>query len=205
VAFRKEAHMQSTADQFVATVRRAEADLVRDIRRQRRQWGYRVQRRRVWFDQEVRRAHKQLKQSIPAFIREGSLWNLLTAPIVYSLSVPLLLLDLWVTVYQWICFPIYGIDRVPRRRYFIIDRHKLAYLNAIEKANCFYCSYATGLFGYLREVTARTEQYWCPIKHARRVPTPHARYQSFFDYGDAAGYRRGLMTARKGLHRTQAR
>ena len=34
---------------------------------------------------------------------------------------PFAVLDIWVTVYQWVCFPIYGIPRVPRRAYFAID------------------------------------------------------------------------------------
>ena len=68
----------------------------------------------------------------------------------------------------------------------MIDRHRLAYLNAIEKANCVYCGYANGLLAYVREVTARTEQYWCPIRHARPIRAPHRHYQRFFDYGDAA-------------------
>jgi hypothetical protein len=42
----------------------------------------------------------------------------------------------------------------------------------------------------LREITARTEEYWCPIKHAQRVLAAHAHYSEFADYGDAEGYRR---------------
>jgi hypothetical protein len=41
----------------------------------------------------------------------------------------------------------------------------------------------------VREIAARTEQYWCPIKHARRVIGSHARYLKFDDYGDAEGFR----------------
>ena len=74
-----------------------------------RRWQYRVRRGRVWFDKELREAHRKLRQSIPAYILEGSLLSLLTAPIIYSLLLPLLMLDLWVTLYQSICFPIYGI------------------------------------------------------------------------------------------------
>jgi hypothetical protein len=184
-----------------AAVRDAERTLSRDVRERQRLWGYRVHRGRVWFDEEARRAHAEFQQSLPAFLRQGRLSNLLTAPIIYSLSVPLLLLDIWVTTYQWICFPIYRVPLVPRRRYFVIDRHKLAYLNAIEKAHCFYCSYATGLIEYVREIAARTEQYWCPIKHVRPLPAPHARYDSFFSYGDAVGYRNGLTKARANLRK----
>jgi hypothetical protein len=150
-------------------------------------------------DAELRETHRRLRQRIPAYILEGSLLSLLTAPVIYSLLLPLVILDLWVTLYQSICFPVYGIARVPRRRYFAVDRYRLAYLNGIEKMNCTFCSYANGLIAYVREVAARTEQYWCPIKHARAVPTPHARYQSFVDYGDAHGYRNELPALRQNL------
>ena len=79
------------------------------------------------------------------------------------------------------------------------DRHRLAYLNGIEKLNCAYCSYANGVVSYVREVAARTEQYWCPIRHARRIPAPHSRYQLFFDYGDAERYRAELSPLRNAL------
>lgn len=153
----------------------------------------------------VRVAHRRLRQSIAAYILAGSTLNLLTAPIIYSLLLPFVLLDLWVTLYQLICFPIYGVPRVPRRRYFALDRHKLAYLNVIEQVNCTFCSYANGLLAYVREVAARTEQYWCPIKHARAIPVPHSRYHLFFDYGDGERYRRDLGPLRHELRHAHAR
>jgi hypothetical protein len=120
--------------------------------------------------------------------RTASLRNATTVPLIYSLIIPLVLADVWLTAHQWICFPLYRISRVPRRRFFVLDRHKLAYLNPIEKLHCAYCSYANGLIAYIREIAARTEQYWCPIKHGQRLLSPHARYPLFVDYGDAAGY-----------------
>ena len=60
----------------------------------------------------------------------------------------------------------------------------------LEKLNCAYCSYANCLIAYVREIAARTEQYWCPIKHARRVIGSHPRYLKFDDYGDAEGFRK---------------
>ena len=176
-----------------------EKEWVRAVRTDRRRWHDQVYRGRVWFDEEVRLRHRRLKQSVPAFLRDGSLRNLLTTPVIYSLAIPFLVLDLWVTLYQAICFPIYGIARVPRGSYLVIDRHKLAYLNTIEKANCLYCSYANGVLGYVREVSARTEHYWCPIKHSRAILAPHGHYQLFLDYGDAEGYRRNLTGLRKAL------
>jgi hypothetical protein len=189
----------------VDRIRDVEAGLERQLKHERRQWQHRARRGRVWFDRELREAHRRLRQSIPAYILEGNVLSLLTAPVIYSLLVPLVMLDVCVTLYQLVCFPIYGIARVPRRRYFALDRHKLAYLNGIEKVNCTFCSYANGLIAYVREVAARTEQYWCPIKHARTIPVPHSRYHLFFDYGDAERYRGDLMPLRDALRRPPAR
>jgi hypothetical protein len=113
--------------------------------------------------------------------------------------VPIALLDLWISVYQAICFRAFGIARVRRSAYIVIDRQHLAYLNAIEKLNCVYCGYANGVFAYVREIAGRTEQYWCPIRHARRVRAPHIHYRHFVDYGDADGYRRRLIPLRQDL------
>lgn len=150
-------------------------------------------------EQDLAREARAFRQSIPAFIRESSVAALLTTPVIYSVLPVFLVLDVWVTLYQWICFPVYGIALVPRRRYFVIDRHRLGYLNGIEKLNCVYCGYANGVIAYVREITSRTEQYWCPIKHARPIRAPHARYRRFFDYGDARAYRRDLSRLRRGL------
>jgi len=191
--------MSPYVEPIAERLREAEQDLAREVEEQEQRWHYRVHRGRVWFDKERRKAHRRLKQSVPAYIREGSVLSLLTAPVIYSLLLPFALLDAWVTIYQWVCFPIYGIARVPRRDYFVIDRHRLAYLNAIEKINCTFCSYANGVIAYVREVAACTEQYWCPIKHAQAIPTPHVRYHLFFDYGNAEGYRRELLALRRTL------
>jgi len=187
------------ASDLLLRFRSAETAVLRDARRQRATWRYQVHRGTVQFDREVRQAQRRLKQRLLTFLRESSLFNALTAPLVYSLIVPLALADLWISFYQWLCFPIYGIDRVRRRDYFAIDRHLLGYLNVIEKVNCTFCSYANGLFAYAGEVAARTEQYWCPIKHGRAIPAPHARYHFFFDYGDAERYRRELVPLRHAL------
>jgi hypothetical protein len=195
--------MSPYVERFVQRLRDAEDDLKHEMDEQQRRWQYRVHRGRIWFEKELRENHRRLRQSIPAYILQGNVCSLLTAPITYSLLLPLAILDLWVTLYQWVCFPIYGMARVQRRGYFTIDRHKLAYLNGIEKVNCTFCSYANGLIAYAREVAARTEQYWCPIEHARAIAAPHQRYHVFVDYGDATGYRHGLIALRKDLRSTR--
>lgn len=135
------------------------------------------------------------------YVWSGSVASLLTAPVIYSLVVPLALLDAWVMVYQAIGFLAWDLRPVRRRDYFAIDRHRLIYLNGIEKLNCLFCSYANGLFAYVHEVASRTEQYWCPIKHGRRVRGAHHRYAAFAPYGDARTFRDRLPFYRAGLKR----
>jgi len=193
--------MPSHLDDLLNGIASLERDVETELDRARRQWRYRVEAGRIRFEREVRLAHRRLKQSVLRFLRESSIPNLLTTPVIYGMIVPIVVLDLSFSVYQAICFRVYGIARVRRSDYVVMDRHHLAYLNVIEKLNCEYCGYANGVFAYVREIAARTEQYWCPIRHARRIPAPHTRYRSFVDYGDAQGYHRRLILLRRQLPR----
>jgi hypothetical protein len=51
----------------------------------------------------------------------------------------------------------------------------MAYLNPVERVHCLYRSYANGVIAFGREIAARTEQYWCPIKNSRPAAAVHAR------------------------------
>lgn len=133
------------------------------------------------------------------FLWDAPRFSLILAPVIYSLALPLLLLDAWLWVYQTLCFPVYGIEKAERARYIVLDRGHLEYLNWIERFNCDYCSYANGLIAFAREVSSRTEQYFCPIKHASRCSGPHMRYHDFIDYGDGDDYRVKLKKLREEL------
>ncbi len=176
-----------------------EAEIEQALAEKRAQFRYDVERGKVHFEEEVQYLHKRYRESIGSYLRNARLGHIASAPIIYSVIIPLLFLDIMVTFYQHTCFRIYGIPRVKRRDYIVIDRHKLAYLNAIEKINCVYCGYGNGLVEYVREIIARTEQYWCPIKHAQRLKGTHARTKNFSDYGDAQNYRERLQALRKGF------
>ena len=88
-----------------------------------------------------------------------------TAPAIYGLIIPVVVVDVFVTLYQAICFPVYKIPKVQRSKYLALDRGKLSYLTLAQKINCLYCDYANGVFAYATEIAGRTEWYWCPIKH----------------------------------------
>jgi len=146
---------------------------------------------------EIVLRHRRLRQNLFTFLKTSSFLNYMVAPVIYSMIVPIMAIDLWATIYQHLCFRVYKIPRVQRSAYIVIDREHLAYLNAVEKLNCVYCGYGNGVIAYVREIASRTEQYWCPIKHARRIADPHQRYLKFLEYGDAEGYRNKLKNYRK--------
>ena len=122
-----------------------EAELESELAKRRADLHFGLEKGRAIFEEEILRRHRELRTRLSIYILNARPLVVLTAPIIYSLIVPLVLLDLFVTIYQAICFPVYGIPKARRRDYLIFDRHHLAYLNALEKFNCAYCSYANGL------------------------------------------------------------
>lgn len=177
-------------------IKSLEHELEGTLEEKERAFRYRWGEGKAKFEDEVLLQHRKLRVWLPRYLLQSSFWAVLTAPVIYAGIVPFALLDLFLAVYQLVCFSAYGIPKVRRSDYVIFDRRRLAYLNLVEKINCAYCSYANGLCAYVTEVVARTEQYWCPIKHARRLRAPHSRYRRFFDYGDADRYHKELEDVR---------
>jgi hypothetical protein len=191
--------MTNQIDELISRIRELQEELEVEFKKKRDEFGFIIEEKRVRFAEEVARQQRRLKTGWLRYIIEARPLNILTAPIIYAGFAPFALLDLFLWLYQGSCFPIYGISRVRRADYLIFDREDLPYLNWIEKFNCFYCSYGNGLMAYAREIAARTEQYWCPIKHARRIKAAHEHYPRFFEYGDAESYQKGLERLREEL------
>ena len=160
---------------------------------------FQIKGKRVEFEQSVKEAHRKLKTGFFRWLVTDRPQNMITGPIIYSMIIPLALVDLCVSFYQATCFPIYGIEKVRRGDYIVLDRQHLEYLNFFQKFHCSYCAYGAGLIAYIGEIIARTEQYFCPIKHARKVLGTHARYAQFLDYGNAADYDSKLEEFRAAL------
>jgi hypothetical protein len=191
--------MTAALDALTEKLRSVEAEIEAELAKRREELRFRIENRRIVFEKEVLRIHHALKTRATRYLIDANPLMILTSPVIYSLIIPIALFDIWIMAYQAICFPIYKIPKVRRRDYFVFDRHHLAYLNIIEKINCAYCSYANGAIAFMREVAARTEIYWCPIKHARRVLGPHPYYQGFADFGDVAGFHDKLAQMKDGV------
>lgn len=191
--------MNQELDRLFARIHAIEDEIEQRLAEHRAPFKYRITEGKAAFEPPVREAHRGHRMGVLRYLREAKLKHILTVPVIYASALAFLLLDATLTLYQWICFSAWGIARVRRRDYIVIDRHRLGYLNAIEKMNCVYCGYANGILAYAREIAGRTEQYWCPIRHATQIRGAHARYKEFVDYGDAAGYRVRLEELRTKL------
>jgi hypothetical protein len=181
--------MATQLDMLTDKLREVEAEIEVEMAKRREAMRFHLENQKIVFEQEVSRLHREIKTKLSRYLIDAGPLIILVTPVIYALIIPIVLLDLATMAYQAICFPVYRIPKVRRRDYLVFDRHQLAYLNAIEKVNCAYCSYANGMAAFFREVAGRTEIYWCPIKHARRVLGPHPHYQGFADFGDAEGFR----------------
>ncbi len=189
--------MTSSIDDLLSKIKLMEQELLEEIQSQQQNFAYEIQQKRIYFEKQVVQQHKRYAQQLLDYLKNASFKHILTVPVIWAILIPAVLLDITVTLYQAICFPVYGIPKVKRADYIVFDRRYLSYLNIVEKINCAYCSYFNGSIAYIQEIAARTEQFWCPIKHAHRISTLHSRYQQFLDYGDAQSYRQDKDIIRK--------
>ena len=181
-----------------------EAELRTAVHDQESRMFFQIKGKRVEFERTVQQAHRKLKTNFFRWLVTNRPQNLITGPLIYGMVIPLLLIDACVSFYQWACFPIYGITKVRRGDYLVFDRRHLGYLNFIEKFHCTYCEYGNGLMGYMSEILARTEQYFCPIKHAHKILGTHSRYNRFLDYGEAQAYEAKLEEFRVALGKSKS-
>ncbi|MDO9365121.1 MAG: hypothetical protein Q8Q76_09440 [Methylotenera sp.] len=191
--------MNDRIQQLLDQITALEDDLRTALSEQPSTMFFQIKGKRVEFEQSIKETHRRLKRNFFRWLVTDRPQNLITGPIIYAMIIPLIITDIFITFYQLTCFPIYGIKKVRRGDYIIFDRQQLSYLNFIEKFHCTYCAYGTGMIAYISEIVGRTEQYFCPIKHARKILGTHSRYAHFLDYGDAEDYEAKLEQYRRAL------
>lgn len=188
--------MDSRIDEIVAQMKTLEEELIVELKKKQDEFFYTLEDKKVKFQESVIREGKTRVISSIKYLSSFPVLAVLTIPFIWSMIIPALIADVFVTIYQSVCFPIYKIPKVKRRDYVVIDRYNLFYLDRVEKINCWYCEYFNGVIGYTREIAARSEQFWCPIKHSKPQIDMHSRYDKFFDFGDYEIYRKELEKRR---------
>jgi len=149
-----------------------------------KKYGYELKKRRVRFGELFRKKNRSFRVPAWRYAIPKNIRHVLSIPFIYGMIIPAVILDIFISIYHAIAFPLYHIPKVKRSEYIVFERQYLDYLNWIEKLHCLYCSYVNGLFAYSVEIAARTERYWCPIKAASRPRSSHDWYRDFADYGN---------------------
>ena len=159
--------------------------------------SYEIQNGYVRFEKEVLDKQKENMKNLLSWFRDIPPLHLLTAPIIYGMVIPAVFFDVILFIYQQVIFRIYKFKFIKRSDYVVFDRQYLGYLNSIEKMNCMFCSYFNGLMHYASAIASRTELYFCPIKHAKKIAYEHEFYDTFLSYGDGDEYQEKLKERRE--------
>jgi len=183
--------------EIVEEIEAMKLKLAEEIANQENYISYEVHDGYIKFENEVLAKQKRNMKSLLSWFREVPLLHFLAAPIIYGMIIPSVLFDMAIFIYQNIVFRIFKFEFIKRSDYIIFDHQYLGYLNPIEKLNCLYCSYVNGLMQYSSAVAGRTELFFCPIKHAKKVAGEHNYYNEFLSYGDGEEYQKKLKELRR--------
>jgi len=135
--------MNPKISELLARIQQMELEIEQEMKRKRAELQADFEETRVKFEHEVLEQQRRFKTGLLKYMLSTDLRTALTAPIIYAVFFPMVLLDISVTVYQHVCFRAYGIPRVKRSDYFVFDRAHLAYLNLIEKSTAPIARMAT--------------------------------------------------------------
>ncbi len=188
--------MDDKIDDILKQIKSLEDDLLQEFKSKEKEFFYKIKNEKIKFQKEIIDDGKSKLIGSIKYLSSFPVLVILTIPFIWIMIIPIFIVDIFITIYQYICFPIYKIPIVKRSSYVIMDRYNLFYLDKVEKINCWYCEYFNGIIAYVREISARTEQFWCPIKHSRHLKEKHSRYDKFFDFGDYKKYRTQLQEKR---------
>ncbi len=189
--------MSDKIKEMIEEIEAMKIRLGEEIAQHEKHISFEIQNGYVQFEEEVLDKQKENMKNLLSWFRDIPLLHLLASPLIYGMLIPAILFDVILFLYQHIIFRIYKFEFVKRSDYILFDRQYLGYLNPIEKLNCMYCSYFNGLMQYAAAIAGRTELYFCPIKHAKKVAYQHEYYDEFFRYGNEDKYQKKLEALRK--------
>ncbi|USN58951.1 MAG: hypothetical protein H6767_02450 [Candidatus Peribacteria bacterium] len=186
--------MNSKISKILEDISKKREELYLEYEKLREKYGFHFANGKIVFNSEAKKKNRSFKESILNYLFSSQVRHLLSLPFIYMMIIPTVILDLFLSVYQHICFRLYHIPLVNRSEYITAERKQLDYLNVIQKFHCLYCSYVNGIFSFAVEVGGRTEKYWCPIKHAKKMRGGHDWEKHFADYGDPEGFKECFMS-----------
>src|SRR2546423_588072 len=117
--------MPAKLDTLLAEIRELEREMVGEARKKELDFCYKLHEKTVEFPGEAEPRHDALRLGIPDYVLHSRFLVLISSPVIWLCVVPIALADLVGSIYQAVCFPIYGIPKVVRSDYLAFDRHHL--------------------------------------------------------------------------------
>ncbi len=189
--------MNDKIREIIDEIEEMKLKLAAEIDKQESHISYEIKNGYVTFEKEVLAKQKENMKNLLSWLGEVPLLHFLIAPLIYAMVIPAIFVDVTLFIYQQVVFRVFKFKLVKRSDYMHFDHQYLGYLNSIEKLNCLYCSYFNGLMLYASAIAGRTELYFCPIKHAKKVVAQHMYYDEFLTYGDEEDYQEKLKELRE--------
>lgn len=193
--------MNDKIKELVEEIDAMKLKLAKEIAQQEKHISYEIKNGYVTFEKEVLAKQKESMKNLFTWLGEVPLLHYFAAPLIYAMVIPAIVLDILLFVYQQVVFRIFKFKFIKRSDYMHFDHQYLGYLNPIEKLNCLYCSYFNGLMLYASAIAGRSELYFCPIKHAKKIVSQHKYYDAFLSYGDEDQYQKKLNELRKNFQK----
>jgi hypothetical protein len=100
----------------------------REYARLAKRYGFSLRGRRVIFLKNIRKRNRQFRISSWRYIIPKNIRHVLSLPFIYSMIIPAVILDIFLTLYHHVAFSLYHIPKVRRRDYIVFDRRFLDYL-----------------------------------------------------------------------------
>ncbi len=188
--------MNKRIEELISDIEEMKMKLSEEITKQESHISYEIQNGYVRFEKDVLEKQKENMKNLLAYFRDIPLFHLLSSPLIYVMVIPAVVFDVLLFIYQQVIFRIYKFKFIKRSDYILFDHQYLGYLNPIEKLNCLYCSYFNGLMQYASAIAVRTEFYFCPIKHAKKIAYQHEYYDQYLEYGEEEDFQNKLESLR---------
>ena len=189
--------MNDKITEMIEEIEAMKVKLAEEIAQHEENISYEIENGYIRFEKEIFAKQKENMKNIFAWFGEIPFLHLLTSPLVYGMIIPAIVLDMMLFIYQLVVSRVFKIKFDKRSNYIVFDRQYLGYLNLIEKFNCLYCSYFNGLMQYASSIAGRTELFFCPIKHAKKIAYKHEYYDAYLIYGDGDEYQKKLKKLRE--------
>jgi hypothetical protein len=100
--------MNPKINELLHRIQEIESEIEQEVKKRRAELQADFEEKRVRFEEEVLAQQRRFKTGLLQYVLTAHWGVALTAPIIYSVFFPMVIFDVFVTVYQWVCFPVYG-------------------------------------------------------------------------------------------------